>query len=49
MRMKYTYKVYHGWAFPEYITEFKSMKKAVAFIEAQEHPDEWCFEKEALE
>ena len=42
---KIVYKVFHAWAFPEYVTEFNSMKKAVAFIEKQEDPDCWCIEK----
>ena len=42
---KYTYIVYHGWAFPEKVAEFKTLKKAIAFIVGQEWPDEWCFEK----
>ena len=42
---KIVYKVFHGWAFSEYVTEFNSMKKAVAFIEKQEDPDCWCIEK----
>lgn len=45
MARRYVYKVYHGWAFPEYVTEFKSVKKAIAFIESQEDSDCWCFDK----
>lgn len=43
--MKYVYKVYHGWAFPEYVTQFTSLKKAIAFIEAQKDSDCWCCER----
>lgn len=42
---KIVYKVFHDQAFPEYVTEFSSMNKAVAFIEKQEDPDCWCIEK----
>ena len=42
---KYEYRVYHGWAFSEYVVLFMTMKNAIKFIEAQEYPDEWCFEK----
>ncbi len=45
MKKQFVYKVFHGWAFPEFVCEFKTLKKAVAFIEAQEDPDCWCFEK----
>ena len=41
----YEYRVFHGWAFPEYVVTFKTMTSAVKYIEAQENPDEWCFEK----
>lgn len=44
--MKKVYVVYHGWVFSERVAEFKSLKKAIAFIESQEYPDEWCFEIE---
>ena len=46
-KRKYIYVIYHGWAFPEKITEFKTLKKAIAFIESQEDADCWCFEKVA--
>lgn len=42
---KSVYKVFHGWAFAEYVTEFTTLKKAMAFIYSQEEPDEWCWEK----
>lgn len=42
---KNIYIVYHGWAFPEKIEEFKTLKKAISFIESQEYPDEYCYEK----
>lgn len=42
---KIVYKVFHVWPFLEYVTEFSSMEKAVAFIEKQEDPDCWCIEK----
>ena len=42
---KYEYRVYHGWAFSEYVVLFKTKKNAIKFIEAQEFPDDWCFEK----
>jgi hypothetical protein len=45
MKRKYTYVVYHGWAFSEKKAEFKTLKKALDFIESQEWPDEWCYEK----
>ena len=45
MTKRYTYIVYHGWAFPEKVAEFKTLKKAIEFITSQEWPDEWCFEK----
>ena len=41
----YEYRVFHGWAFSEYVVTFKTMKSAVKFIETQEFPDDWCFEK----
>lgn len=44
--MKKVYVVYHGWAFGEKVAEFKSLKKAIAFIENQECPNDWCFEIE---
>lgn len=46
MKMQKVYIVYHGWAFSEKVAEFRTLKKAVAFIEAQEWPDEYCFEIE---
>ena len=45
MRKKYIYKVYHGWAFPEYVAEFRSLEKAIAFIKSQKDYDCWCYEK----
>lgn len=44
-----TFVVYHGWAFPEKVAEFKTLKKAIAFIEGQKWPDEWCYEKKKVE
>lgn len=44
--MKKIYIVYHGWAFGEKVAEFDSKKKALAFIEKQEDPDEWCYDTE---
>lgn len=38
--------VYHGWAFPEFVAQFKSLKKAMEFILSQECPDDWCWEEE---
>jgi len=45
MRKRYVYKVFHGWAFPEFVEEFKSLKKAIQFIESKEDSDCWCYEK----
>ena len=45
-RVKKVYIVYHGWYFSEKVAEFKTLKKAIAFIESQEWPDEYCFEVE---
>ena len=36
MRKQFVYKVFHGWAFPEYVTEFKSMKKQLLLLKARE-------------
>lgn len=44
--MKKIYIVYHGWVSGEKVTEFDSKKKALAFIEKQKDPDEWCFDIE---
>ena len=41
--MKKVYIVYHGWAFSEKVAEFRSKREAIAFIEKQECPDEWCY------
>ena len=46
---KYVYIIYHGWAFPEKVTEFKTLKEAIAFIESQEDADCWCYEKWKME
>lgn len=40
------YIVYHGWIDGMVVAEFKTMKQAVKYIESQERPDEYCFEKE---
>jgi hypothetical protein len=48
-RKKYTYVVYHGWAFPYKVAEFKTLKKAIAFIESQKCSDDWCYEKVEVE
>jgi len=45
-KKKSVYKVYHGWAFPEYVTEFHSLKKAIEYIEQQPDVECWCYEKE---
>ena len=39
------YIVYHGWIDGEPVAEFKTVKKAVKYIESQEYPEEYCFEK----
>lgn len=44
--MKKIYIVYHGWVSGEKVAEFDSKKKALAFIEKQEDPDEWCYDTE---
>ena len=40
------YIVYHGWIDGIVVAEFKTMKQAVKFIEEQDVPEEYCFEKE---
>ena len=35
---KIVYKVFHSCAFPEYVTEFNSMKKAVALSKSKKIP-----------
>lgn len=40
------YIVYHGWIDGMVVAEFKTMKQAVKFIEEQDYPEEYCFEKE---
>jgi len=44
--MKKIYIVYHGWMSREKVAEFDSKKKAIAFIEKQADPDEWCYDIE---
>ena len=38
------YIVYHGWIDGEPVAEFRTVKKAVKYIESQEYPEEYCFE-----
>lgn len=40
------YIVYHGWIDGMVVAKFKTMKQAVKFIEEQDNPEEYCFEKE---
>ena len=39
-----SYYVYHGCAFLKFEQEFKTKKKAIAFIEAQPDADCWSFD-----
>lgn len=38
------YIVYHGWIDGEPVAEFKTVKRAVKYIESQKRPEEYCFE-----
>lgn len=45
MKRSFEYKVFHGWAFPEYEVSFKSEKKALEFILSQKDSDCWCYDR----
>ena len=44
-RKKWFYVVWHGYVFGDLVKIFRSQKAAIDFIESQEYPEDFYFEK----
>lgn len=47
--MNKVYNIYYGFDFGELIATAPTMAAAVAFIKAQDEPDDYCFEQAGAE